>query len=90
MLFTRRSVRENPKGLLIGAALVIVGLMFNRFNVSLFALEHQGGAVYVPGSDEFAISFGIISGGVLLFTWWRGASRCLRAKSTRRTKKELL
>ena len=72
-LFTRRSVRENPKGLLIGAALVIVGLMFNRFNVSLFALEHQGGAVYVPSWMEFAISFGIISGGVLLFTLvaWR-------------------
>jgi len=73
VLFTRRSVRENPKGLLIGAALVIGGLMFNRFNVSLFALEHQGGAVYVPSWMEFAISFGIISGGVLLFTLvaWR-------------------
>lgn len=73
VLFTRRAVRESPKGLLTGAALVIVGLMFNRFNVSLFALEHQGGAVYVPSWMEFAVSFGIISGGVLLFTLvaWR-------------------
>ncbi len=69
VLFTRRSVRENPKGLLIGAAFVIVGLMFNRFNVSLFALEHQGGQVYVPSWMELAVSFGIISGGVLLFAF---------------------
>ena len=69
VMFTRRSVRENPKGLLIGAAFVIVGLMFNRFNVSLFALEHQGGQVYVPSWMELAVSFGIISGGVLLFAF---------------------
>ncbi len=69
VMFTRRAVRENPKGLLIGAAFVIVGLMFNRFNVSLFALEHQGGQVYVPSWMELAVSFGIISGGVLLFAF---------------------
>ncbi|MBI5568271.1 MAG: Ni/Fe-hydrogenase cytochrome b subunit [Chloroflexi bacterium] len=66
-LFTRRSVRENPKGLLLGAALVIVGLMFNRFNVSLFALEHQGGLAYSPSWMEFAVSFGITAAGVLVF-----------------------
>jgi Ni/Fe-hydrogenase subunit HybB-like protein len=69
VLFTRRSVRESQTGLLIGAAFVIVGLMFNRFNVSLFALEHQGGQVYVPSWMELAVSFGIISGGVLLFAF---------------------
>ena len=66
-LFARRSVRESPGGLLIGAALVIAGLMFNRFNVSLFAFEHQGGLSYAPSWMEFAISFGIISAGVLVF-----------------------
>jgi Ni/Fe-hydrogenase subunit HybB-like protein len=67
MLFSQRSVRENPKGLLIGSLFVIAGLMLNRFDVSLLALNHMGGQSYTPNLLEFAISFGIISAGVLTF-----------------------
>lgn len=67
VLFSRRSVRENPKGLLIGALFVIGGLILNRFDVSLLALNHLGGQPYTPNLMEFAISFGIISAGVLTF-----------------------
>jgi Ni/Fe-hydrogenase subunit HybB-like protein len=67
VLFSRRSVRESPKGLLIGALFVIGGLMLNRFNVSLLAINHLGGQPYTPNLMEFAVSFGIISAGVLAF-----------------------
>jgi Ni/Fe-hydrogenase subunit HybB-like protein len=66
-MFSVRAVRENPKGLLIGALLVIGGLMLNRFDISLFALNHLGGQSYIPNLLELAVSFGIISGGVLAF-----------------------
>ena len=67
MMFSLRAVRESPKGLLIGALFVIGGLMLNRFDISLFALDHLGGQSYIPNLLELAVSFGIISGGVLAF-----------------------
>ncbi|HLF29222.1 MAG TPA: Ni/Fe-hydrogenase cytochrome b subunit [Anaerolineae bacterium] len=66
-LFSRRAMRENRRGLLIGALFVIGGLMLNRFNVSLFAVQHQGSQSYTPNLMEFAVSFGIISAGILAF-----------------------
>ena len=67
VLFSQRSGREDPKGLLIGSLFVIAELMLNRFDVSLLALNHLGGQSYSPNLMEFAISFGIISAGVLTF-----------------------
>jgi Ni/Fe-hydrogenase subunit HybB-like protein len=67
VLFSKRSARENPKGLMIGSLFVIGGLMLNRFDVSLLALNHLGGQPYTPNLMELAISFGIISAGVLTF-----------------------
>jgi Ni/Fe-hydrogenase subunit HybB-like protein len=69
VLFSRRSVRQSPKGLLIGAAFVIVGVMLNRFDVSLLAQRHLGTQSYLPSLGEFAISFGIISAGILAFAF---------------------
>ncbi len=37
VLFSRRAVRQSPKGLLVGALLIIGGVMLNRFDVSLLA-----------------------------------------------------
>jgi Ni/Fe-hydrogenase subunit HybB-like protein len=67
VLFSQRSVRESPRGLLIGSLFVIGGLMLNRFNVSLLALNHLGGQAYTPNLMELAVSVGIISAGVLTF-----------------------
>jgi Ni/Fe-hydrogenase subunit HybB-like protein len=65
--FTRRANRESSRGLLLGALFVIGGLMLNRFDVSLLALHHLGSQAYTPNLMEFAISFGIISAGILTF-----------------------
>ena len=67
VLFSLRAVRRSQKGLLIGALFVIGGLMLNRFDVSWLAVTHLGGLAYTPNWAEFAISFGIIAGGVLAF-----------------------
>jgi len=77
-LFTRRAVRESPKGLLIGSIFVVVGLMFNRFNASWFAIKHADPLSYVPAFmshvtyfptlPEISVSIGIVSAGVLAFT----------------------
>jgi Ni/Fe-hydrogenase subunit HybB-like protein len=67
VLFSRRSIRQSQKGLVIGAAFVIGGVVLNRFNVSLLAQSHLGTQGYLPSLGEFAISFGIISAGILAF-----------------------
>ncbi len=78
VLFSQRSVRESPKGLLIGSIFVVVGLMFNRFNASWFAIKHadplsyvpafMGHVTYFPTLPEISVSIGIVSAGVLAFT----------------------
>jgi Ni/Fe-hydrogenase subunit HybB-like protein len=69
VLFSRRAVRQSPRGLLIGALLIIGGVMLNRFDVSLLAQQHLGGQGYLPSLGEVAISFGIVSGGILAFAF---------------------
>jgi Ni/Fe-hydrogenase subunit HybB-like protein len=69
LLLSRRSVRETPRGLIIGAAFVVAGLILNRFDVGLLAQSHLGDQVYWPSLGEFAISFGIISAGILAFAF---------------------
>jgi Ni/Fe-hydrogenase subunit HybB-like protein len=47
--------------------LVVLGLVLNRFNVSLIALAPRPGTVYFPHPMEFAISIAIVSAGVLAY-----------------------
>jgi Ni/Fe-hydrogenase subunit HybB-like protein len=65
--FARKRNRQMPGRLLLGSLLVIAGLVLNRFNVSLLAVDHLGGEPYLPSLGELAISLGIISAGVLAF-----------------------
>jgi Ni/Fe-hydrogenase subunit HybB-like protein len=69
VVFSRRVWRETPGRLLVGALLIIAGVMLNRFNVSLLTMSHIGGQGYVPSLGEWAISLGIISAGVLAFAF---------------------
>jgi Ni/Fe-hydrogenase subunit HybB-like protein len=67
VLFSRRAVRQNPRGMLWGAGLTVFGVVLNRFDVSLLAIRHLGTEAYLPSLGEFAISAGIISAGLLAF-----------------------
>ncbi len=75
--FSVRRVRRSPKGLLTGAVILLLGMIFNRFNVSWFAVTHanpityipafMGQVTYFPSMPEVAISVGIFSAGILAF-----------------------
>ena len=75
--FSFRRVRQSPRGLLTGAVILLLGMIFNRFNVSWFAITHpdtityiptfMGQVTYFPSLPEVAISIGIFSAGILAF-----------------------
>jgi Ni/Fe-hydrogenase subunit HybB-like protein len=77
VLFSIKQVRQSPKGLLVGAIIVLLGMILNRFNVSWFAVTHadpitymptfMSGVHYFPSLPEVLISMGIFSAGILAF-----------------------
>ena len=67
LLFSLPTVKQNRKLLFWTAILVIIGLIINRFNVSLLALEPRPGTSYFPHWMEFAISAGLIADALLIF-----------------------
>ena len=48
------------------SVLIISGLIFNRFNVSILALDIRSGYTYFPNWMEFAISIGLITDALLV------------------------
>ena len=49
------------------AVLVIVGLIFNRFNASMLALAMRPGYTYYPHWMEIAISLGLVAIALIVF-----------------------
>jgi Ni/Fe-hydrogenase subunit HybB-like protein len=67
VLFALPAIRQSSTGLLVGALLVVGGVVLNRFDVSLVGLTRPAGSGYFPYWMEFAITLGIVSAGVLAF-----------------------
>jgi len=67
VLLAMPSVRQSRNKLFWSAVLVVLGLVLNRFNVSLLGLAPRPGTVYFPHWMEFAISIAVVSGGVLAY-----------------------
>jgi Ni/Fe-hydrogenase subunit HybB-like protein len=77
MLFSFKKVRQNHKGLFLGAMAVLLGMILNRFNVSWFAVKHADPITYMPtfmdkvtyfpSLPEMFLSIGIFSAGILAF-----------------------
>lgn len=67
VLFSLPAIRRSSLGLLISAALVVAGLILNRFNASLVGLSPRPGTIYFPHPMEFAISLSIVSAGILAY-----------------------
>jgi Ni/Fe-hydrogenase subunit HybB-like protein len=75
--FAIKRNRQSAKGLFIGAVIVLLGMILNRFDVSWFAVKHansitympsfMGPATYYPSWMEIAVSIGIFSFGILAF-----------------------
>ncbi len=68
ILFSLASVRKNRTAMFWSAMLVVVGLVLNRFNASLFGLAPRPGTTYFPHWMEFAITVGVWAAGLLAFT----------------------
>ena len=66
LLFSLPNVRQSRNLLFWTAILVIIGLIINRFNVSLLALEPRPGTSYFPHWMEFVISAGLIADALLI------------------------
>jgi Ni/Fe-hydrogenase subunit HybB-like protein len=67
ILFALPAVRQSRTALLWSALLIVLGLVLNRFNVSLIALAPRPGTLYVPHPMEFAISIAVFSAGILAY-----------------------
>jgi hypothetical protein len=67
VLFSIRRIREKNSGLILGAALVLLGLALNRTGVALIAQRAPTGAHYFPHWMEITISVAAVAAGILLF-----------------------
>ena len=60
-------VRKSKWAMLIAASLVAAGVLLNRMNVAVFAMEVKHWQTYVPAFGEIMTSFGTVAGFVLLY-----------------------
>ncbi|MBN1652634.1 MAG: 4Fe-4S dicluster domain-containing protein [Deltaproteobacteria bacterium] len=73
ILLSSAKLRSNPGVLLAGALLCLGGIVLNRANVVLFAMDLKGPipqtlpSAYSPSLVEWAVSIGLISATILLF-----------------------
>ncbi|MCP4168760.1 MAG: Ni/Fe-hydrogenase cytochrome b subunit [Chloroflexi bacterium] len=67
ILLTSSAVRRNRTLLFLSALLVVLGLILNRFNVSLNALTPRQGTTYVPSAMELSITIAVVAAGVLAY-----------------------
>lgn len=59
--------RKNRLGLFMGASMVVVGFILNRFNVSMTGLVRASGAKYLPSWMEISVTFALVTFGLVLF-----------------------
>ncbi len=77
VLFLIKRIRQSSNGLLLGAVILLVGMILNRFNVSWFGVQHPDPVTYMPtfmsavhyfpSLPEVLVSVGIFSAGILAF-----------------------
>lgn len=68
MLF--KPIRKNLTGVGIAATMVVIGMIWYRLDVSIVAFARPEGVGYFPSWEEFAVSFGIVAGGILIFLFF--------------------
>ena len=75
--FSIKTNRQSPNRLLLGAIILLLGMILNRFNVSWFGVEHYDSLFYIPTFmsnvkyfptlTEISVSLGIFSAGIMAF-----------------------
>jgi Ni/Fe-hydrogenase subunit HybB-like protein len=67
ILFASPANRKDPRALLTGAIILLLGMILNRFNVSWFGIERLESVSYIPSLGELSISAAIFSFGIMAF-----------------------
>jgi Ni/Fe-hydrogenase subunit HybB-like protein len=66
VLLSMPAIRNNRMAVFWSSCLVVVGIIFNRFNVGLFGLAMRPGYTYTPNWMEIAISVGLVADAMLV------------------------
>jgi len=66
IFFSMPSVRQSRNKIFWCSVLVIIGLVLNRFNVSMLALAMRPGFTYFPHWMEFAVSVALVADALLV------------------------
>jgi Ni/Fe-hydrogenase subunit HybB-like protein len=69
VLLTRDKVRNNPQYLYWTCALIVMGFMANRLNVSITGLQASAGIYYIPKWTEFAATLAVLTAAVVAFRY---------------------
>ena len=67
ILLSQSRVRNNPQALYWTCAVVVMGFMANRLNVSITAIDAMTGANYVPKWPEFALTMMVLAAAAVVF-----------------------
>jgi Ni/Fe-hydrogenase subunit HybB-like protein len=67
ILLSQRKIRETPQYLYWTCAVVVMGFMTNRINVSVTGLQASSGVYYIPKWTEFACTLAVIAAVVCAF-----------------------
>jgi Ni/Fe-hydrogenase subunit HybB-like protein len=62
-----RKVRTNPRWLVLGSFLAVMGFVMNRLNVSLTGMERAAGMRYLPSFMEITVSVAFVATAMALF-----------------------
>jgi Ni/Fe-hydrogenase subunit HybB-like protein len=67
VMLSFRRLRTNPRWLVTGSFLAVLGFVVNRLNVSITGMEGAAGVRYVPSLPEIIISVGLVGIGMAAF-----------------------
>jgi Ni/Fe-hydrogenase subunit HybB-like protein len=70
ILFFTPTLRAQRRWQVIGALLILFGVLMNRFNATLFAQLAREGASYTPNLVEWLSTIGVLSAAAL--AWYFG------------------
>ncbi|MGD2153085.1 MAG: Ni/Fe-hydrogenase cytochrome b subunit [Gemmatimonadales bacterium] len=69
-LMLHKPTRSHIAGVGTAALMVVGGMVLYRLDVSIVAFARPEGVAYFPSWEEFAVSFGIVAGGILIFLFF--------------------
>ena len=69
LLFALAARRGDARGVRIAATLAVLGVVFNRLNVSVLAFNWNAAERYVPSLVEVWVSLTLVTLGVVTFRW---------------------